>query len=951
MYFKSRHFIFFILILIVFSSCSGLVGGRKSYYMQQNIGGSAKPEEPSVAPPPPSVSTAQDPFLFEENNVEDAGGFRASDIDSWTLETYFDKRNVALHKFITDKSKLWVKGDEDTGEFLLTGQETYTEVVSGNMGKIKDVTYAVYRGKNDHFFADDPYNTEPINGVLRMERFRFYRFFGTPASGPKLDNRLMAIDTMTKLIFTYSKPVKFQTVVGQNVPIGWEAVDTATVISGNTRPFYEYDPIGVLHKDGKVEFFDTYVNNTAAAKYDPVIGDPSREVAASGKPGRSPYYVVDAEVAAGEFLTNVKGKTFSFRQSTGSSEFLYTYTFCDDGEQLTRSLTKWRGEAQSIGSFSFSNALSEKIALFGEKKMRLSDDFNTLYIDDVAVGYVDYNDMGPTFPDRVKGLTFTEKDYLYEFSSDGKSVTLSGMSGIDSNGIFKIYGAVGSNKTLYKKDNQLMPYGFALFNEEKNGTISIDTVIKKSYERGADGAVLGNATSHPAYLVVGNIPENPEEAFLNSIRNKTYYYRSNEAGKSDVLEIITVSENGKEIIRSEREWRKYKNIQKDTYAFSTVTDSSTGKYGEEIVTVSNNGSVIGIEGKQYKLDFKDSGPLFVDRVKNNTFGGSGYIYNFSSDGSSITVTGKADTTYTLVGTNHHDYAEYEESYSFLGLIPSKRYWGVKITTDGSIVDSIIHWTPTPMLTTGTHILPGTATANPAWLEGFESDVADLTLEEKFLYALSAKTYSYRSTTDGISDTLETYTFDSDGRSATKHTQKWQQTERVRIYGLMLSKIISDTEGTFTVIDITESENQDSVVTLGEVNIVLSNYGNNVEFNPEVDKTYMANFSDPGPLFVDRVKGRTYLDKDDYKYIFSEDGRSVTYYIWTRDGLVWKDWYWKGKGSYAIVDRSNKHTEAAYKHSAGYFPMRLLESDTKLQFSTSFADPNHSGVWHNDAYRQ
>ncbi len=857
---KLRNSIFLSIFLIVtlLSSCTGLVGGRRSYYMQQNLGSPAGPDEPSVAPPPPSVSTAQDPFLFPENNIVDAGGFTAADMDSWTLASYFDKRNVALHSFIIDGSKMWTEGDATKGEYLLTGQETYTEVVSGNMGKIKDVTYTMYKGKNDHFFPDDPYNITPINDVVRMERFRFYRFFGTPASGPKLDNRLMVIDSMTKLIFAYSKPVKFQNVVGQNVPIGWEAVETATVISGKTRPFYEYDPIGVLHKDGTVEFFDTYVNNTAAAKYDPVIGDPSREVASSGKPGRSPYYVVDAQEAAGSFLENVKGKEFKTRQQSGSSEYLHTYRFSEDGNILYHELTKWRGELQVMSSQNFSNALSDKIALFGEKKMRLSDDLSVLYIDDVNVGSTNYEDKGPFFPDRVKGLIYEGSDYIYTFSADGRSVSFTGKT--------------SGNYTLTRDEKYRATYdnwGIQLYTENNTQ----DDTIKWSETPGLHTDVITRADFNPAYLQASTVPENPEEVFLNSIRNKTYFYRCETSGLSDILEIASVSSDGKNITLSKREWRKYSNITTKTFMYTQNVDMSASLYGSDTVTQANNGSVLSLDGKQFKVEYNDVGPKFVDRVKGSSFSGSGYTYSFSSDGTSIAVTGKADTTYTLVGTDNNSYAEYKESFSIFGLIPSTRYWGVKIETDGSVVDSVIRWTPTPMLTENTHVLPGTASSNPAWLNGFESDVDSLTTEEKFLYGLSGKNYRYRSTTEGTSDILETYIFANDGRSATKETQMWRTLEKTRIDGLMLKEINSEATGVFNIIDISESEVNGEAVIIGELTITLSNSGNDAVFSREAKKTYSANFTDPGPQFVDRVKGQTFKGSK-YTYIFSEDGKRI-----------------------------------------------------------------------------
>ena len=283
---------FCVCFLAIFLLSCGNGFDPRLYNSRRDVSGGDDNDSGTPPPPPPVVDVNSDPFLFPENNNPDFGGFNSAKFDEWTLSTYFDGKNVPIHKFYNYKQ--WSAGDAATAEYTVSGEDTYTEVVTGSLGKITDVTYIMYKGKNDHFAPDSTYNIEPVNGIVRMERFRFFRFEGKPAAGPLLDNRLMAVDAMTKLVFLYSKPIEFQTVVGQQVPSKWEAVDTATKVSGLSYPFYEYDPIGVVHADGKVELFDGYITDTANRQYDPRIdiANPNRQIASAGKPGRSPYMPV-----------------------------------------------------------------------------------------------------------------------------------------------------------------------------------------------------------------------------------------------------------------------------------------------------------------------------------------------------------------------------------------------------------------------------------------------------------------------------------------------------------------------------------------------------------------------------------------------------------------------------------------------------------------------------------
>ena len=299
---KYKFYLLYILLPLFLLSC----GSKMPFDPRAYNGSIIDNTTPEIEPDIPQVDKDNDPFLFPENNNPNAGGFNASKFNEWTLYTYFDGENVARHEFRNDKN--WTPGDVSKGEYKLSGQSTYTEVVNPPVNKINDVTYYMYKGKNDHFLPDSDYNTKPINHVVRMERFVFFRFTGSPLAGDALDNRFMAIDTMTKLIFAYSKPTEFKDILGHQVPTKWEPVDNATKVLGVSYPFYEYDPIGVAHPDGTVELFPQYVTDTENGYYDPRIDivNADREVASPNKPGRSPYIVFNSNLKFYEFSIKAK---------------------------------------------------------------------------------------------------------------------------------------------------------------------------------------------------------------------------------------------------------------------------------------------------------------------------------------------------------------------------------------------------------------------------------------------------------------------------------------------------------------------------------------------------------------------------------------------------------------------------------------------------------------------
>lgn len=101
-----------------------------------------------------------------------------------------------------------------------------------------------------------------------MKRFVFFYFTGS-SSGQSLKNGLVAVDTYSKLVFQFAKPVAFREILGFKIPTLWAPVDSASTWQGKHKPFYEYDPVGYVTENGVFYVTERYKNNMRNANYDP----------------------------------------------------------------------------------------------------------------------------------------------------------------------------------------------------------------------------------------------------------------------------------------------------------------------------------------------------------------------------------------------------------------------------------------------------------------------------------------------------------------------------------------------------------------------------------------------------------------------------------------------------------------------------------------------------------
>lgn len=130
-------------------------------------------------------------------------------------------------------------------------------VAFGKYNHINDVVYFMCDGA--HPFGLEMYEAEEEKQMLK--RFKFYKFTAVADKGGifferKLNNLMLALDTDTKLLFSYGMPSEYESIIGGNfIPSGWVPYETAENTKGDSLKFYQYDPVGyVLETHDNEEF-------------------------------------------------------------------------------------------------------------------------------------------------------------------------------------------------------------------------------------------------------------------------------------------------------------------------------------------------------------------------------------------------------------------------------------------------------------------------------------------------------------------------------------------------------------------------------------------------------------------------------------------------------------------------------------------------------------------------
>ena len=151
----------------------------------------------------------------------------------------------------------------------------------------------------------------------------------------------------------------------------------------------------------------------------------------------------------------------------------------------------------------------------------------------------------------------------------------------------------------------------------------------------------------------------------------------------------------------------------------------------------------------------------------------------------------------------------------------------------------------------------------------------ITAKADFRSTVAGATFIARTESEkGVYDLdLEIYTFSNDGSTVTHRKENWY-TGNHSVQEYQVTNGSTTTAGTLGAL---------GTATLDLSNTTLSVKG----------KTYYANYTDPTPSFINRVKNRWYQGKfglyDPHNYVFSTDGKTM-YYIY---GGKTKSYSWTG----------------------------------------------------------
>lgn len=154
----------------------------------------------------------------------------------------------------------WGKGDKTQQycEEFIPG----TPIIFNITNRIDDVTY--YRIDGIHPYAVPLYDEKHEAEFLK--RFVFFKFTATAAKGMSvfqrsLNNDLYALDTHTKLIWSYSMPTAYEKMIGNNyIPQKWQPYEIADNTKSSGLKFYEYDPLGFISEESDFTFFNIKTN-------------------------------------------------------------------------------------------------------------------------------------------------------------------------------------------------------------------------------------------------------------------------------------------------------------------------------------------------------------------------------------------------------------------------------------------------------------------------------------------------------------------------------------------------------------------------------------------------------------------------------------------------------------------------------------------------------------------
>ncbi|MDO6992585.1 hypothetical protein Q5M87_01030 [Brachyspira innocens] len=418
-----------------------------------------------------------------------------------------------------------------------------------------------------------------------------------------------------------------------------------------------------------------HILNSAAYGYDAYI---------TGKDGQS----VD------RFMSVVAGETYRMRVSDNIALMQY-YTFSKAGNYITHVVTNTQTGKETSSNMYYNytaidkqfNGKYEQMTPKQSKTFTIKNSDNELYMDNVIVGYKNYDDSSFEFMSRVAGKTYTTDDNTkkYVFSANGD--------------YFDFY--VDGNK------NNTFSYESHSGNVGKyttGGLFGTDVSITLSDYKGVlDGQIQdGSITAH-VYVA---------SKFTDNVKSKTYKFRdtteyvytdtsklpdgyTKPTGKSLILYSYEFDPTGQKLTYKEETWNGGTKqidytLKEETESMGTYTSQSNGDIkvsiqGSPDILYKLDGSV---STKVGEASFKDPEPIFPDRVRGAKFEKGSVLYTFNDDGTQFTIKdGSSTLTFILARYNNDSYINNSAVYEYQEEWTVFKYRWVELSDNNTIKTS------------------------------------------------------------------------------------------------------------------------------------------------------------------------------------------------------------------------------------------------------------------------
>lgn len=669
-----------------------------------------------------------------------------------------------------------------------------------------------------------------------------------------------------------------------------------------------------------------------------------------------------------EFSSDGKSLTFTKKNDrTGKTEEELTYTFVSAEDDVS-------------ATYNCSNGTTAIFKIDGSKLLKDGEIVGDFNFDDPGADFIlrVRGDEGDTKGRKyVKYVHEVRKSVVYQFSADGGSVTTTNMTGqkigdwaSGSGTYYFVQQKDGdSEKAVYQwYGGEIVAPWYLLgitaytnpyygLNLSENDTKVYRTRAKgdkdpwKSESDLIDTIVdYFSADSEVGVLTKGNV--NPDELvpedFLMLVANfrfmgreqVTYSYKTKltSTGKQERTMEVTgngftlydwkFSDDGKAITQTSTDYNtgkktetRYTFVENQKLTSATEARYTSGgkeytfKYNEENARLYRDGAWVG-EGVVEGVPYKDYGPDFILRVRGAAFVNGNVSFVFSPDGGSVVT--KNMQGLTQGGSFSGDGTYYFVRERNTDDVPLKKSGAVYQLTDDSVTgigDSPIY--ALMLSNNDNEIIRSTGiwnTGDPPWL-GTGSATCYRTSMLGKEFASRSTTYKYKDENYKDSKVLERtgngfeldkYKFSNDGKTMTHTKTNWQTGK-------------TTTEATYTYIDsepiskyMLKGKYKDN--NGGEYTLSYDVANGTLKFGPNV-KAY-ANYKDPGPDFILRVRNKTYIGSeyiytiDEYGVITDQTGKKY-YFAATRDGHPSTTAvYWEG-GAWLIY-RGLKITEDGSK---------------------------------------